>query len=63
MASRQDQADALTALFTLITNTANELDKSGVHVSSRATAARDLALAYRHALGGPQPGGVTVQKD
>lgn len=56
------QSDALVAVWTLIEAAAKGVEASGVHATNKAAAARDLALAYRYAAGGQQPGGVTIEK-
>lgn len=56
------QSDAITALFAAITKSTNALAASGVHETNKASALRDLALAYRYAAGGQQPGGVHIEK-
>lgn len=54
--------DTQNVLFDVIAKAVTELDTSGVHISSKADALRDLALAYRYASGGQQPGAITIQK-
>lgn len=54
--------EAAASVFTLIDSVAKEVRASGLNTGSKAAAARDVALAYRYALGGQQPGGVTIQK-
>lgn len=57
--------EAEDALYTAIANTVKEVEQGG-NYRVKATALRDLAAAFRHVAGGPQPGqtqvDVTVQK-
>ncbi|MGN6272271.1 MAG: hypothetical protein ACTHMQ_04200 [Protaetiibacter sp.] len=50
------------ALYTAITNTVKEVEK-GSNYRVKATALRDLAAAFRHVTGGPQPGQTHVEVD
>ena len=53
-----DRYSAQAALFASIEKLAEEASKFGV--PNGAPALRDLALAYRYAAGGAQPGSVTT---
>ena len=50
--------EAQNALFEQIRVQTEAVGKSSVPAASKATALRNLALAYRYAAGGQQPGGV-----
>ena len=52
--------EAFTAIFTEIKTIIDELDGYAVH--DRATILQSLALSYRYASGGAQPGSATVEK-
>ena len=66
MAVRSDdlndaKAEAQLALFGKIKEQAETVASANMNVSSRSASLRDLALAYRYAAGGQQPGAVTVE--
>ncbi|KRB73065.1 hypothetical protein ASE01_20020 [Nocardioides sp. Root190] len=50
-------ADTQAALFSEIKRQVSAMSTVGIGAPSKAAALRDLAAAYRHAAGGPQPGG------
>ena len=54
------QDEALTAIFTAITKTVKDLEADGYPASARAEALESLALAYRYARGGAQPGASVI---
>lgn len=54
------KTDAQDALFDAITKTTEEALGAHASVTARASALRDLALAYRYAAGGQQPGASVV---
>jgi hypothetical protein len=55
------QSDAQTRLLEAITKNVSDLEaEAGVDSLQRAASLERLALAYRYAAGGAQPGGVTV---
>lgn len=51
---------AFEAIMIEIKASAERIPNESLHEPSRAAALRDLAAAYRHLRGGPQPGGVHV---
>ena len=53
-----NKAAAQKSLFTEIQKLTDEVGAGGLHANPKATALRDLALAYRLVAGGPQPGGI-----
>lgn len=50
------------ALFSAIEAAVKRVEASGMNETSKASALRDLAAAFRHVRGGAQPGGVSVEK-
>ncbi|KSU52881.1 hypothetical protein [Microbacterium enclense] len=58
MGQRETQA----ALFAAIEEHTKTVLSSSLNSAPKAAALADLALAYRYASGGPQPGSVTVEK-
>lgn len=57
----QSKESAQVALFVAITEQVANLSKI-TSTAARADALAQLALAYRYAAGGAQPGSVTVEK-
>lgn len=57
-----DRHSAQAAVFDAVQSELGKLDKANITPTSRAVVVRDLALAYRYALGGQQPGGIHVEK-
>lgn len=60
MALASDKARA--ALFAEIERQVKAVEASGFAENAQAVIVRDLALAFRYAYGGNQPGAVTVEK-
>jgi hypothetical protein len=60
MTNAKDEAQ--TALFEAIAAHAEAVKSANMHPGPRAQALASLALAYRLAAGGPQPGGITVKE-
>lgn len=56
------QREAQAELFTAIEAHAKAIASATLNAGSKARALSDLALAYRYAAGGAQPGSVTVEK-
>lgn len=54
--------EAFEAVMKEIKASAERIPEASLHETSRASALRDLAAAYRHLRGGAQPGGVHVEK-
>jgi hypothetical protein len=54
------QRDTQAALLEEIQRQADKLSSSNLNTPGQARVARDLALAFRYAIGGPQPGGVAI---
>jgi len=67
MAVRQDDLidaknKAQLAVFAAIEKEAADVDAANVNSGTKAAIVRDLALAYRFAAGGSQPGSIHVEK-
>lgn len=61
MSAHEKKDQAQEALFEKITAEVNDINQSTNRLN-RAAILRDLALAYRYASGGSQPGSVIVEK-
>lgn len=53
---------AVTALMQSISKSVEALDSATLETADKARVLRDLALAYRFAAGGTQPGSAVIEK-
>jgi hypothetical protein len=54
--------EAKGAIYTEIKRQVGAIEQSGWREKDQAVILRDLALAFRYASGGQQPGGVAIEK-
>ncbi|SFN66494.1 hypothetical protein [Mycetocola miduiensis] len=55
------KADAQAAILRIIEKETARVTEANMNAAGRASAVRDLALAFRYVVGGQQPGAVSVE--